>query len=100
MKTKHTIVKPTKGRRKEMATVPLVIKGLPPLRAASDQNVWTALQAMKQRGEIDGKLPEYSAIAQEVTTMGFPPMDNKQISKSIVRLLAFGYIRRREELAA
>lgn len=75
-------------------------KALPVLRAASDQNVLFALEALKKSGKFMEVLPEYEEIAAEIERMGRPALDSKQLSRSIIRLKRFGYIKsiQRDEL--
>lgn len=88
--TKPTVQRVKRGKRPALRV----------LHAASDQNIWTALTVMKRRGDIKGKLPEYTAIQNQLADLGLPVYDNKQISKSILRLKSLRYIRESVELAA
>lgn len=83
-----------------MSSVPLLIPGLQPLRAASDQYIWAVLHTMKASGQMTDQLPDYEEIERQLARAGFPPYTNKQISKSVVRLKSLRYIRESVELAA
>jgi hypothetical protein len=100
MKTKNTNARSKQKRDAGVRSVPLLIKGLQPLRAASDQHIWAVLNLMKRSGQMRGSLPDYEDVYYELVKSGFPGYDNKQISKSIGRLRTMGYIREMVELAA
>lgn len=66
---------------------------LRPLQSDRDKRLWEVLMTMKKRGVIKDQLPSYKKIAREIESKGGPSLDNKQISKSLVRLKSFGYIK-------
>ena len=72
---------------------------LPFLNAATDRHVWAAIWAMKRRGELKNEIPDYRSILAEMKKLGFPEIDNKQVSRCISRLKATRYIRTNAEFA-
>jgi hypothetical protein len=75
----------TKGRKKAVT--------LRPLQSERDKRMWDVLMSMRKRGQIKEQIPAYEKIAREIELRGGPRLDNKQISKSLVRLKSFGYIK-------
>ena len=90
----------TQAKRKRRKKPAMNRTSLPLLTAASDQSIWSALKAMRERGEVKNTLPKYSAIDAELVSQGFPALGSKQISQSIRRLVSLGYLRRFVQFAA
>jgi hypothetical protein len=75
-------------------------KSLPLLQLSSDQNIFFALESLKERGVYVDELPDYQEIAAEIVRMGRPALDTKQISRCVIRLKKKGYIVTYHELKA
>lgn len=87
-KPKYRKIKPRRKQTLELLT------------AKSDQIVWEALKAMRDRGIPFDTQPPLSVIAETVTRLGYEALDNKMISKSLGRLEQKRWIRRPLELIA
>jgi hypothetical protein len=78
MTTKNTGIKRTKGAAK--------VARLPQFRLVSDQQVYEALQRMKQAGSLDNRIPTQAEISAEIEKAGYAPLEQSIIARAMKRL--------------